>query len=206
MQSRYYDPEVGRFINADGYVSTGQGILGNNMFAYCINNPISFFDILGTCPYNGTVADFRRLEQGLPSLDCTCIDITDKLNLFMKTNSDKLKKHMENHNFYESAIYFYNIVKDDGELDIKLKDDWKFEGGTTYLFNNIELRYDDPGNINFGFVGAALFPEQVLCLGAGLNQIKKFGFKFGNILIFYDDPRDNIMIKYGYHLYMGGLQ
>ena len=32
LQSRYYDPEVGRFINADGYVSTGQGLVGNNMF------------------------------------------------------------------------------------------------------------------------------------------------------------------------------
>jgi len=40
LQSRYYDPEVGRFLNADAYTSTGQGILGNNMFAYCGNNPI----------------------------------------------------------------------------------------------------------------------------------------------------------------------
>ena len=44
MQSRYYDPELGRFLNADAYVSTGQGILGNNMFAYCGNSPIIFSD------------------------------------------------------------------------------------------------------------------------------------------------------------------
>ena len=47
MQSRYYDPEIGRFINADAYVSTGQGILGNNMFAYCLNNPVLFDDPSG---------------------------------------------------------------------------------------------------------------------------------------------------------------
>ena len=47
LQSRYYDPEVGRFINADGLVSTGQGILGNNMFAYCGNNPAIFSDPTG---------------------------------------------------------------------------------------------------------------------------------------------------------------
>ena len=40
LQTRYYDPEVGRFLNADGFVSTGQGILGNNMFAYCGNSPV----------------------------------------------------------------------------------------------------------------------------------------------------------------------
>ena len=44
LQSRYYDPEVGRFINADVFTSTGQGILGNNMFAYCLNNPANYLD------------------------------------------------------------------------------------------------------------------------------------------------------------------
>ncbi len=39
LQSRYYEPFSGRFLNADAYASTGQGILGNNMFAYCGNNP-----------------------------------------------------------------------------------------------------------------------------------------------------------------------
>ncbi len=47
LQSRYYDPQIGRFINADGYVSTGQGILGYNMFAYCLNNPIMLSDHTG---------------------------------------------------------------------------------------------------------------------------------------------------------------
>ena len=41
LQNRYYDPEVGRFINSDILVSTGQGLLDNNMFAYCRNNPAS---------------------------------------------------------------------------------------------------------------------------------------------------------------------
>lgn len=47
LQSRYYDSEIGRFINADGYVSTGQNILENNMFAYCGNNPIARADPSG---------------------------------------------------------------------------------------------------------------------------------------------------------------
>ena len=47
MQSRYYNPEVGRFLNADAYASTGQSILGNNMFAYCDNNPVARVDIGG---------------------------------------------------------------------------------------------------------------------------------------------------------------
>ena len=47
LQSRYYDPEIGRFINADILVTTGQGLLGNNMFAYCGNNPVMRKDSSG---------------------------------------------------------------------------------------------------------------------------------------------------------------
>ena len=47
LQTRYYDPNLGCFLNADALVSTGQGILGNNMFAYCLNNPINMEDVSG---------------------------------------------------------------------------------------------------------------------------------------------------------------
>ena len=47
LQSRYYDPIVKRFLNADSYASTGQGFVGYNMFAYCNNNPIIFLDKTG---------------------------------------------------------------------------------------------------------------------------------------------------------------
>ena len=47
LQSRYYNPKWGRFLNADGYVSTGTGLLGYNMFAYCNNNPVMFIDPSG---------------------------------------------------------------------------------------------------------------------------------------------------------------
>ncbi len=41
MQSRYYDPENHRFINADVYTSTDSSdAIACNMFAYCRNNPV----------------------------------------------------------------------------------------------------------------------------------------------------------------------
>ena len=50
LQSRYYDPAICRFLNADSYASTGQGLIGYNAFAYCLNNPGQFIDISGsTC-------------------------------------------------------------------------------------------------------------------------------------------------------------
>ena len=47
LQSRYYNPEVGRFLNADVLTSTGQGLAGFNMFAYCANSPVCFKDTSG---------------------------------------------------------------------------------------------------------------------------------------------------------------
>ena len=44
LKSRYYDPETCRFISADVYLSTGQGVLGHNAFAYCENNPANMTD------------------------------------------------------------------------------------------------------------------------------------------------------------------
>lgn len=47
LQSRYYDPAIGRFLNADSYTSTRQGALGHNMYAYCGNKPVIRKDIDG---------------------------------------------------------------------------------------------------------------------------------------------------------------
>ena len=58
INSRYYDPVVGRFINADGYVSTGQGLLGHNMFVYCGNNPVNNMDSTGR--FWGKVGDWFK--------------------------------------------------------------------------------------------------------------------------------------------------
>ena len=38
---------MGRFINADAFTATGQGLIGNNMFAYCNNNPVCCSDPSG---------------------------------------------------------------------------------------------------------------------------------------------------------------
>ena len=51
LKSRYYDPEAKRFINADGLVSTGTGVKGYNMYAYCENNPVNRSDPSGMCSY-----------------------------------------------------------------------------------------------------------------------------------------------------------
>ena len=51
LKSRYYDPEVGRFISLDNvfYVNNCR-INGVNLYAYCINNPVMYIDTIGLFP------------------------------------------------------------------------------------------------------------------------------------------------------------
>ena len=71
LQSRYYDPEMGRFINADSYASTGQDILGNNMFTYCLNNPVYYSDQDGDIAVPAFV--WTALIDGISSFFCELI-------------------------------------------------------------------------------------------------------------------------------------
>ncbi len=48
LNSRYYNPLWGRFINADGIIGTSESYLGYNLYAYCENNSINFNDSFGT--------------------------------------------------------------------------------------------------------------------------------------------------------------
>lgn len=68
LQSRYYNPLWGRFINADMYIHTNSTILGGNMFAYCLNNPIAYVDSYGTIPKltkSIKIANIISIEYGL---------------------------------------------------------------------------------------------------------------------------------------------
>ena len=50
LQSRYYDPTICRFLNADSYANAGYGFLGSNMLTYCNNDPINAIDATGCIP------------------------------------------------------------------------------------------------------------------------------------------------------------
>ena len=47
LKSRYYNPELCRFINADSVDVLDEdqnNVLENNLFAYCLNNPVNMVD------------------------------------------------------------------------------------------------------------------------------------------------------------------
>ena len=47
LQTRYYNPVWGRFLNVDSYLNANGDIIGHNMYAYCSNNPVMYGDDTG---------------------------------------------------------------------------------------------------------------------------------------------------------------
>ncbi|MBO5736976.1 MAG: RHS repeat-associated core domain-containing protein [Clostridia bacterium] len=88
LQTRYYDPTICRFINADNYelVATLSSVPGQlNMYAYCNNNPIIYTDETGEsflltaiivgaiigAAIGGTVAGISAAQNGEDALGVT---------------------------------------------------------------------------------------------------------------------------------------
>ena len=68
LESRYYDPETGRFISADVYLTTGQSVIGHNAYAYCGNNPINRKDSAGTLFFTAIGALVGGVIGGLSAM------------------------------------------------------------------------------------------------------------------------------------------
>ena len=49
LQSRYYNPQWGRFLNADeiDYLGADGSLLSYNLYAFCMNNPVNRYEING---------------------------------------------------------------------------------------------------------------------------------------------------------------
>ena len=76
LQSRYYDPAVGRFISADVLLSTGQGVLGHNAYAYCLNDPINSVDGNGNFSFKSLFSGAKLVSIGVTAIAAAATILT----------------------------------------------------------------------------------------------------------------------------------
>ena len=214
LQSRYYNPYWGRFVNADGYVSTGQGILGNNMFAYCGNNPISRIDSLGSS-WKDFLIDLITFGVEAVEAKNDMIEFgewfwNESLNVDGTHSLYDNKRHNPNSVFHEQ-ILVCDPIGDDVDLtsgayniggsftfitggwefdnvDISLLDFVQVSAGvsvsSTHFEANVGVSAWSP-SISFDIFGGSLSIGANLGLEYGLEYGKKYGFDAGVFSISY---------------------
>ena len=87
LNSRYYVPEWGRFLNEDGTFYGGYAIIEHNLFTYCSNNPTNY------CDHSGTFS-ILSIAKNIGDLISKCIQnlsvpivATNMTNNVIKTSS-----------------------------------------------------------------------------------------------------------------------
>ena len=89
LQTRYYDPAIARFINADSCLTTNSlGLLSYNMFAYCENNPVMYSDPAGESVSDAISALREAIQKAVHRVQYTYYTLDDRGNGTIYYNVD----------------------------------------------------------------------------------------------------------------------
>ena len=162
LQSRYYDPTVGRFLNADGIVGANGGIEGYNMFAYCNNNPVVFED------NSGRLRTYCVMDTGIGStrLRSTQTENSEKTPDFAEDWTSPVRRD-NYHNDAPCAAFGYYRSK-----------------GKTH--KGVDYYPYDSGNLKYGGDGT---PQYVYAMYSGVvvDITQNFYNYSGSVKIIQDD-------------------
>ena len=178
LQSRYYSPEWGRFLNADAYCDTDTGILGTNMFLYGNNNPVMNTDYTG---YNSRVITSTSNAKNL-------ITIADEI--CQKSTVIKITK--TNYRVLVTAPPYkpyYKTVK-----GYKLTDSLCWYAVKDYGFIRIRLQYTDPDTIPVALRWRAEAFVYIRTVAEWKAYIVR---KHGNVVLKVDSKLEKIFSEYG---------
>ena len=176
LQSRYYDPVTHRFINADGLVSTGTGVLGFNMFAYCENNPVNCIDTNGSM----TVKQAQeRLASGKPC-GYSILDITKMMKMGAKPND----------------TFFYDYSKTYGSGGVRYREESSIYKSYS-TSNNVSVRFSQNG---CSVIAEKIFNiESALSISYDDKMVNETtGRRFDSTLFFVGQNESSYLIGWDY--------
>lgn len=203
LNSRYYNPEWGRFINPDSIINANKDLLSYNLYIYCSNNPIANIDTTGF----GLIKFIRKtVKKVVKKVVQKVTNFVQKISSMSSSNKKRTtkpktsKKSTNNLPDYTKALdrtlvkntsqslqvsknltgngtlnYFYRQSHETGEWNYRVATNWDRDMNVPFLGTDGEFLYhgkvitaEDFGNLNYGFVGAAMgFDPTVLFMGGG---------------------------------------
>ena len=96
LQSRFYDPSTGRFLNADSLLDKNS-LFGSNLFVYCANNSVCYNDPTGMwCPEANARHEYHDLNYGYINKDQYDLYISCAKPIAMQKRKDSLLRATSN--------------------------------------------------------------------------------------------------------------
>ena len=221
LRSRYYNPVVGRFVNADEFIAARKDNLDHNLFAYCTNAPVKASDEDG------------HWSKALKSLAYVVAAIIAKIvvpaigaEVQLVVNRAKAKKairdsgkrqtdYLVNYPYggAENAVvegivgkyeWLYKQVNHGAPMDYKAEDrkPWWALGCSKFYFRGRMISFEEYGNLNYGYVGKALgIADWIIYAGGGFAAFTGGGDKSWNPGYFFDSEDDHNNIAWGIDIY-----
>ena len=197
LQSRYYDPNTGRFINGDdtNYLNATGTVLGCNLFAYCENDAVNRVDPRGDSSYYHTANSTKTKK------------ITKVVKSFLKNYLIKNKeiKSIGEVKTDENGLYL---------VDVKYK---KSKNNTNKLrlvlgkYKAWKRGYDalvDENNMYYEYYGNTITNEMVLLGTANtdkFNFINVVGMQIGILYVLHTGGIRSKTIKQKYQTLWGDM-
>ena len=186
LQSRYYDPIVGRFINVDNalVLSVGEKALNFDLFCYCENDSISGYDPFGLYNrknavdyakkwYNRRNKQYYSYSQDCANFvsQCLCAGGIKMTKSWYSYRSFNLNKHLWDPRSIVSYKFWY---------DWDVSESWRLARKQYNYFKNNKNGYINGGPITIG-------DKKHIA-----NAVKNCGIQKGDLLYFAGKKGDNV--------------
>lgn len=175
----------------------------------CRTYPLEYLyalNLLGN-NYDKGLKKAMPVDGDLERLFEECEQLADEIN----TKAEEETKDMKNpakrkmNQYLIKGFEFIKYVDTGMDYDIKSQEWFKNKYDDKLITYNGELlRNDEPGNILYGYFGAAIdFSLDILVAAGGIKQILDSNSKPGwiNFKNYGDDPKDSAAVEKGYIIY-----
>ena len=99
-------------------------------------------------------------------------------------------------------MYAYGSTNVSHIIDsLQAQENWNLNPNELYSYDGVILRYDDIGNVHYGYVGRVIFSTNTLLVAGGIVQIYTGTSKLSYWNSNFDDPRDQWAILLGANMW-----
>ena len=195
LRSRYYDPEIGRFISIDGIKYLNPNIInGLNLYAYCVNNPVMNVDPNGNAWWNPFSWDWSQvgtllksiqvIVKGIENITATAVNMiipSEKITVQQESFTVQSKKDVS------QDVALMNLVAGTGVATTPIiAQGGQSIGGGPYI---------DPNPIGWGKDGKLSTYQRVM---GGIASIAMVAGLVGAIVSFFCPPIGFLLFGIGY--------